>query len=128
MHKEIIICIIVIILVIGLDILTRNYTKNTVEIINRKLSDFKELLIEEAEQEKVKEINDDIMNEWQEKYEVLAYYIEHDELEKVETELTALTSSIDVVQYNDGVENLDRCIFILNHIKDKYIVEIKNIF
>lgn len=129
MHKELIICSIIIALVIIFNILTQNYTQKTVETINNKLTNFKEILIQDdIDQNNAKEKCYDILNTWKEKYETLAYYIEHDELEKVETELTALSSSIDVEEYDDGIENLDRCMFILNHIKSKYIMELKNIF
>lgn len=129
MSKEIIICFIIIILVISFNILTTNFTQNTTKSINEKLEDLKEKLSEDdVQKEEVKTANNEIIDEWQEKYEVLAYYIEHDELEKVGTELTALKSSIDVELYEDGIENLDRCIFILNHIKDKYGLKVKNIF
>ena len=129
MNKEIIICLIIIILVVVFNIITTNYTKEVVETINISLRDFKEeLLVDNVEKEELKNTIDSILKKWNEKNEILAYYIEHDELEKVETELTSLASSIDVEEYDDGIENLDRCIFILNHIKDKYVLEIKNIF
>lgn len=129
MYKEIIICSIIIVFVVILNIITMNYTQNVVEVICSDLNNLKNDLLEEKEENKVIKNNyKEVMDKWKEKYEVLAYYIEHDELEKVETELTALEASIDVDEYEDGIENLDRCIFILNHIKDKYSLDIKNIF
>ena len=129
MHKEIIICLIIIIVIISFDLLTKNFTKDTTETINGKLQELKVKLVdEELSKDEVYSLNQDIMKEWKKKYEVLAYYIEHDELEKVETELTSLEASIEVEQFEDGIENLDRCIFILNHIKDKYVLNMKNIF
>ena len=129
MHKELIICLFIILLIISLDLITKYSTENIVNILNDDLENFKEILIKDnVEQKEVKEKMGDIMNLWRKKYEVLAYYIEHDELEKVETELTSLSSSIDIEEYDDGVENIDRCIFILNHIQNKYVMEIKNIF
>ncbi len=65
---------------------------------------------------------------WEERYEKMAYYIEHDELEKVETELTKLKPDIDMEEYSMGVENLDSCSFILEHIKDKSALKIVNVF
>ena len=129
MHKELIICLIVFVLIISLDLITKYYTENVVYTLNTELENFKQKLIsDDIKQEEAKEQMQNIMNLWRKKYEIIAYYIEHDELEKVETELTALSSSIDVEEYDDGVENLDRCMFILNHIKNKYIIEVKNIF
>ena len=129
LSKEWLICSIVIILVVSLNIVTQKYTEESVDYIDNILKDFKETL---SEDEIIKEdaelkIND-IMSEWQDKYNLLAYFIEHDELEKVETEITLLKANIEVEQYKAATPILDTCAFILNHIKDKFTLEIKNIF
>ena len=129
MRKEWIICIIVIFFVAITDIITQNHTKESVEIIDTKLESLKEELEkEEVDKEKLEERMEDIMGVWKEKYEKLAYYIEHDELEKVETELTSLKAHINIEEYDHGVPELEKGIFILNHIKDKFKFDIKNIF
>ena len=129
MRKEWIICIVVVIVVVIVNIITQNYTKKSIEFMNEKLEAFKvNLLKEEKEQEKIEEEMKDIMKEWKKKYEKMAYYIEHDELEKVETELTSLNAHIDIEEYEDGMPELEKSIFILNHIKDKFKFDIKNIF
>ena len=69
-----------------------------------------------------------IQNKWNEYQEKLAYYIEHDELEKVTTELTKLKADVETENYEFAIENLDNCIFILEHIKDKSALKIVNIF
>ena len=129
MRKEWIICFIVIFSVAITDIITQNYTKESVEVIDSKLETLKEELEkEEIQKEKLEEQMQDVMEVWKEKYEKLAYYIEHDELEKVETELTSLKAHIDIEEYEDGVPELEKSIFILNHIKEKFKFDIKNIF
>lgn len=127
MVKEIIIIIIVVTLVICLDVITNNYTKSTVEELSGELSSLKEEVLEENEitsKSKMQKIKDS----WKEKYNVLAYYIEHDELEKVETELTKLAADIDVGEYKHCINELYTIIFILNHIKQKEEFNIKSIF
>ena len=61
-------------------------------------------------------------------YKKLAYYIEHDELEKIELYLTALKSNIETKEYNQAVVEVDSCIFILKHIEEKYSFNLQNIF
>ena len=68
------------------------------------------------------------MKNWREKYEKLAFFIEHDELEKVETELTELTAYIKIEEYEEAINPLETSIFILNHIKEKFRLNMKNIF
>lgn len=129
MRKEWIICIIVIFIVTVTNIITQNYTNKSVEHINDRLGVLKEELMKETvEKEKIEEQVEDITKIWKNKYEKLAYFIEHDELEKVETELTALSAHIDIEEYQEGIPEVEKSIFILNHIKEKFKLNIKNIF
>lgn len=129
MYKELFICMFILIIIIGLNIITQNYTKESIKTIEDNLENLKELLsISDVNKEEVETEVDNLMEKWREKYNILAYYIEHDELEKAETELTSIKSNIEVEQYEEGIIDLDRCIFILRHIKDKFRLEVKNIF
>ena len=129
MRKEYIICIVVILIIVIADIITQNYTQKSVGDIDSELEILKEELSkEEVDKEKLQMKMEKVMEVWREKYEKLAYYIEHDELEKVETELTSLSAHIDIEEYDHGVTELEKSIFTLNHIKDKFKFDIKNIF
>lgn len=129
MYKEIIICSIVIIIVVGLNIFTENYTNESIALITGNLENLKENMTSEKQNEKdINEQINDILNNWNERHKKLAYYIEHDELEKVETELVLLKGNIEVQEYEQGIPNLSNCIFILEHIKEKTALKIKNIF
>ena len=129
MHKEIIICTFIIVSVVIVNVITQNYTQKSVEVMDEKLSILEESIRkDEPDEEKAKEKMDEVMTTWKERYEVLAFFIEHDELEKVETELTDLKAQIGVQQYEEAVSNLEKSIFILNHIKEKFRLNMKNIF
>lgn len=129
MYKEIIICSIVIIIVVVLNIFTENYTKESVALMTGNLENLKENMISEEQNEKnINKQIDEILNNWNDRHKKLAYYIEHDELEKVKTELVLLKGNIEVKQYEQGIPNLSNCIFILEHIKEKTALQIKNIF
>lgn len=129
MYKEVIICSIVIIIVVGLNVFTENYTKESIASMTGDLENLKENIIsEERNEEQINNQIDNIVNNWNEKHNKLAYYIEHDELEKVETELVLLKGNIEVKEYEQGIPNLSNCIFILEHIKEKTALQIKNIF
>lgn len=129
MYKEIIICVVVIIIVVGLNILTQNYTKESIALMTDNLESLKQTMItEEQNEDNINEQIDNILNNWNNRHKILAYYIEHDELEKVETELVLLKGNIEVQEYEQGIPNLSNCIFILEHIKEKTALQIKNIF
>lgn len=129
MRKEWIICIIVILLVVIANIITQNYTNKSVEFMDEELETLKQALLkEEVEKENIEQEMKEVMSKWKEKYGKLAFFIEHDELEKVETELTSLKANIEIEQYEEGIPDLEKSIFILNHIKEKFKFNIKNIF
>lgn len=95
LKKEVIICIVVVIFVIIGNIITQNYTRKSVETINAKLIELKEKLSKvNKDEEGLKEAVKDIQEDWDEKQEKLAFYIEHDELEKVETQIHLLSGEV----------------------------------
>ena len=127
MYKEIIIIVVVIGLIIGLDIITNNYTKQSLERITSKLNALREYVLNEDKQNAEEQMR--IVKEiWEERYKTLAFYIEHDELEKVETELTKLLAYINVKEYKECIAELDTTIFILEHIKEKEEFHLRSIF
>ena len=129
MYKELVIIIIVIVLVIAGNIITQNNTNKTVETMSEELNTFRnEILEENIDKQKIEKHISNINDTWDEKSEILAYYIEHDELEKVTTELTKLKANVETKEYDFAIENLDNCVFILDHIRDKSALKIVNVF
>ena len=131
MQKEVIVCIFIIVLIIVGNVVTQNYTVKSVESLADQLSDLKSDIFKEEEnierdsiKDKIKQIEDN----WESRHDKLAYYIEHDELEKVETNLTSLRSFIEANENSEAVSELDKTIFVLKHIEDKYAFNLQNIF
>ena len=128
MKKEMIICIVIIIVVIILDIITINYTKDSVGSLKVQLSDIKEDIKKEDDVNAINKKIADLRSNWEERYEKLAYYIEHNELEKVHLYIEGLDSNVNSDEYSQAIDELDKCVYILEHIKDKYSLSLKNIF
>jgi len=129
MKKELIICFTVISIVIIGNVLTQNYTKESSKEIHEKLSELKtEVSKEQKNKDKISKKANEIKQRWDERQEILAFYIEHDELEKVETQLFLLNGEIEAELYEDAIPEIQKCIFILEHIEDKTALDIKNIF
>lgn len=125
--KQVIICICIFIFIVLLDMWTQNYTKESVAHITDNLNMLKDNVIEE-EKEKSQQQLDRTIRDWDERYEYLSYYIEHNELEKVKTELVELKANIETEEYHEAATDIETSIFILEHIKQKTSVQIKNIF
>ena len=124
--KEIIISIIIIIFIIALDFITQNYTKETVVQTTAKLSYLKEKI--KTDGDKISNDLEEIYKNWEERGEKLAYFIEHDELEKVETNLTKIRSFIETNELDMAIGSIDEAKFILEHIKEKNAFNLENIF
>ena len=134
MKKEIIICIIVVIAISIGNIITQQYTKESVSTLSNDLEELKLDLNNKIKNEEEK-ANDELSNsidkitkDWESRHDKLAYYIEHNELEKVEDNLTGLDSLVSTEEYAEAIKELDKCIFILRHIEEKYAFNLENIF
>ena len=134
MKKELIICIIIFTAIVIGNIITQNYTKQSVNNLSNELEELKENIggkigenNNKENEELIEKIND-ITKKWEERHDKLAYYIEHNELEKVEDNLTGLSSLVKTNEYPDAIKELDKCVFILKHIEEKYAFNLENIF
>ena len=129
MYKELVISIVVVALVVIGNIITQNNTIEAASQISGELTLLREEMEKEnVDQEKSQKQMKNVEEIWKKRYKIMAFYTEHNELEKVQTELTKLKADIHMEEYAQGVENLENCIFILEHIKDKSALKIVNIF
>lgn len=127
MFKELIISIVIIISIFSLDMFTQNYTEKSVERITEQFSNLKTYISDnnaENIQNTIKNIDDD----WEKIHDKLAYYIEHDELEKVDTAIVTMKSYIETKDYSSAIAELDEGKFVLEHIQEKNSFNLQNIF
>ena len=128
MKKELIICLFIMGIIIISNIITQNYTKKCVTQMNNSLTELKKASINEQNNDVVTQKLEVIQNQWDSYQEKLAYYIEHDELEKVETQIFSMKGFSEIGKYDEIIPELEKCIFILEHIQDKTKLNVKNIF
>lgn len=128
MLKELIVCFVIIAIVFSVEMITQKFTDNSLDETSNELEELKTKILESKENEELEENIDNLEKNWEEKQHKLSYYIEHDELEKVDTQLTAIKSDIETTEYNLSIEEINKCIYILKHIKEKQKLTLKNIF
>ncbi len=129
MTKELVICIIIVVLIFAGNAITQGYLNKSVTVITENLDELKEEIVkEEVNIELAKNTIENIYNNWEDRNKKLAYYVEHDELEKVNTGLTGLKAYIEMEEFSESVPELEKTVFVLEHIKNKYIVNLKNVF
>ena len=128
MWRDIVFCIIIIVVIITVDFFIQDYIKNSAEEMAVKLDNLKQE-VSSKEKDKINEVDTkEVRKTWEEKYKILASVIEHDELEKVEKNLTGIYSALESNELSDVISELDESMFILRHIKDKYSFKIENVF
>ncbi len=131
MYKELIISLIIIIAIVMGNTITQNYTKQTVAELSDSLNELKEKISQDDENINWEEVEiqiEDINKKWNERYDKMAYYIEHNELEKVESNITGLKSYTNKQDSPEALNQLNSSIFILKHIQEKNELNLKNIF
>ena len=129
MVKEFFICTIILILIFVGNGITQGYSRNSIEDINEKLADLREEMNqEEINEEEIVKHQEEIDKQWEEMFSKLAYYIEHEELEKVSRNLENMKTYIGLKEYDNTTKEINEVIYILNHIEDKYSFNLQNIF
>lgn len=126
MLKEIIISIIIIVIIVSLDFFTQNYANESIKETTNMLNDLKEK-IKKGEDSTNNNV-DELVASWGNRRKKLAYFIEHDELEKVDTNLTNLKSYIEVSDFDMAINSIDEAKYILEHIKQKNSFSLVNVF
>ena len=127
MYKELIICTVIIIIIVTLDIFLQNYTKNSTTEIEEILSEIKES-VENKDTTKQNDKLNLLEQTWEDKHNKLAYYIEHDELEKVDSSIVKVRYFLENGDIASAIAELETGKFVLKHIEDKYKFNFQNIF
>ena len=129
MKKEAIITIIIIILIFAGEWITQNYTKKTLGKTQDQLRELKEdILNTQNNNSYLIEKTDKIYEDWEKENEILSYYLEHNELEKVNTQIILIKGYLESDTPQDSIPDLEEGIYILEHIKEKEAFNLKNIF
>ena len=127
MIKETVICIIIVIGIIGLELLTQNFTEKAVKEITGSFSKIENEIVKQN----IEQINielENISDKWEKKQKKLAYYIEHDELEKVHTAIVTMKSYIKTNDFSSAMAELEEGKFVIEHIQEKNSFNLQNIF
>lgn len=79
------------------------------------------------ESKELKQKTEDIYKEWLGMNDTLTFYIEHDELEKVNVQLERIIANFNVDSTEDAVPEIKETIYILRHIEKKQRLTLRNI-
>ena len=126
MSKEIVITVIILVAIIGLNAFVGKYVDDKLNYVLSELNDLRPLVEEEKYEEANQKINE-IDEYWKKSEDIVSFFVEHDELEKVMTEYTSLKTYCKLEQ-EEAFEALDKMDFIIKHIDEQDDLKLKNIF
>ena len=127
MVRELIIILLIFWIVISLDVITNHYLKENVVMLSNELDNLKGYVVNQKQEEAILKTQS-IKEKWGKVYRILAYYIEHNELEKVSTEIIKLGAHIDMKDYKESISQIDTTKYILEHIGEKEQLDWISIF
>lgn len=122
--KEYVIIFLIIVFVIVIEIVTDKITHKSISDINNSIKQVEHALDTEEATNKI----DNLCASWKKERDKLSYYMEHDELEKVGVLVDNVKSDIKNDNTEEINEKLDEIKFLLEHVKDKQKLQLKNIF
>lgn len=128
--KEITIIIVcIIIVIIGANVSLGYLSKTGDDLINN-LNELKEEIekAENSKENKAKELAADIYTKWQKVEKSWSIIVTHNELDLIQLSLIEMKTYIDKNKYSESMEELEKSSFLLEHIKDKEKLELKNVF
>lgn len=125
MKKSIIICIVIVLLIVLGDIILQRYINDKFYSITEKLDKISNNY--ENHEDNLKNI-DELNKIWNSSYDIMACYLEHDELEKVKAQLTIMEAAAKIDDFDMIYEETSRTKYIVEHINEKQSLKIDNIF
>ena len=128
MKKEAIITISIVLLILLAEWLTQGYTHKAFAEIEDNLTQLKEEILQtNANSEQLINKTEQIAELWESKQENLSYYLEHNELEKVNTQIVLIKGYLESDSPQDAIPDLEEGLYIIEHIKEKEAFKLKNI-
>lgn len=123
--REIAILVLIILFIIFFDIIFEKHfsiQKREFELLVSKLQ---ELVLDKQNS---KDKAEELYQNWIDFESKAAFYVEHDELEKVGLKINLIKKTVEINETDLTVEYLEEIKFLLDHIYDKDKLRLKNIF
>ena len=130
-YKTLIFAISILIIIIILDIIFENYSKNAIEKINSnidKIGKAFEIEGENYDKEELEKLSEKARDEWRKREDILSCFIEHDEVEKINTKLDVLYTQVKNEVWMDAKSTVSEVKRLVKYLEGKYELSIQNIF
>ena len=129
--RDAIIITIILSIILGGHIYTRNFLRTTVGELEDKIEGLKEEIVlakEIEDKQNIKDIINDLETKWEEIEKKWAIIVIHDEIDSIETSLMKIKSNVETGELNKTLEEIEVSLFLINHIAEREKFCLKNIF
>ena len=126
--KEYVILFFIIVFVILIEFITGKITNKSLESINYYISNLEEGI---NNNDNIESKMEELSNKWYKDEIILSYYMEHNELEKISTNMNELRVNLRNISNNNYAEIkvlIDEIKYRLEYIKSKQKLGLKNVF
>ena len=109
----------------------QSYLENTSNELISKLYDLKDAIKQEQAGEKnnnASKIAEEVLNKWDEIGKMWSMIVIHQELDNIKLSMLEVKAALDIEYLEDALEEIDKTIFLVGHIKEKELFGLKNIF
>ncbi len=130
-YKTLIIAIVIVIIVIILDIIFENYSKNSIQKVNKNIDKLYTIFEDEKENydsQKLEKLAINARKEWKKREDILSCFIEHDEIEKINSKLDVLYVQIKNEVWMDAKTTTSEVKRLIKYLEGKYELSVQNIF
>ena len=113
--KEYIVLIIIFILLITFDVLSRNYTEKSIQFLNSEVDEIIKISLyeENFDNNKILKKIEEFEKDWKKRQEIMSFYAEHNELEKVNVAISLMKSKIESSKFTICITLCDYIILLL---------------
>ena len=125
--KEYLIIIVILVIVFLTNYITSKNLGEAVKWMSDGITSIENKISENKESEAQQEFYE-LEEKWKKEAETLSLFVEHNELEKVSTNIVIIESNFETDETDKVLENLAEVRFLLEHIEEKNQLKLKNIF
>ena len=125
--KEYVIVGVILVFVFFMEHITNKNLSDSVKWMKDEITSIENKLEENKEGEAQEEFLD-LKSKWEGEQEKLAFFVEHEELEKVSNDIVIIESNFEQNEADEIDENITDLKFMLDHIEEKNQFNLKNIF
>ena len=129
--KEIIGIIVIVISICVTSFVLQTYLEKSSDELLTGLNNLKQIIKQEETSSaniKIKETSNYILNKWEETYKIWSMFVMHQELDNIKLSILEVTGAIEVNKKEDALEEIDKTIYLVGHIKEKEEFKLKNLF